>query len=89
MCNEVKGNTIAFTVPFNNGLLKNYVDSISQQFNLINVQTTTQAKTSNFAFDFNPSPDLVCDAFADLLKFYQWRHAIVFYNSETSNQYFQ
>ena len=73
---------IALTGYYNDQILS-YVEAISKEFELINIQTKP-SKNSEYSFNFYPSNDVLCNAFKDLLSYYQWKHATIFYNSETN-----
>jgi hypothetical protein len=73
---------VALTGYYNEQILS-YVEAISKEFDLINVQTKP-SKVADYSFNFYPSNDVLCNAFKDLLSYYKWKHATVFYNSETN-----
>ena len=63
--------------------LESFIESMSEQLDLIYIRTKPSS-ISNRAFNIFPSLDLVCTAFADLIILFEWKHAAIFYNLETS-----
>jgi hypothetical protein len=63
--------------------LESYIESMSRDLNLLHIQTKQRLST-RFSFNIYPSIDVVCNAFVDLIELFQWKHAAIIYNLETS-----
>jgi hypothetical protein len=63
--------------------LESYIESLCEELDLVHIQTKPST-ISRYSFNIYPSFDVICTAFADLINLFQWKHAAVFYNLETS-----
>jgi hypothetical protein len=65
--------------------LESFVESMSEQLNFILMKTKSSSSSlSRNSFDIYPSYNLICTAFSDLVNYFQWKHAAIFYNLDTS-----
>lgn len=78
---------LGFIGPYENKL-ENFIESLSQELDLIHIETQPTQQTRH-SFNMYPSLDHLCNAFADLITLFQWKHAAIFYNMETSKLLFQ
>ena len=63
--------------------LKLYVKSLSKDLELIHFDIEpTQNPT--YSYSLFPSLDIVCNAFADLIRKFEWKHVVILYDSKTS-----
>jgi hypothetical protein len=64
--------------------VQTYVSSISRELDLVYLDTGSDLQAMN-AFAIFPSVDIVCQAFANLIFFFKFKHAAILYNTKTSN----
>ena len=86
VCKETQGNLLAY-INFDSQL-ESYVESMSEQLNFIFMKTKSSLSLSRNTFDIYPSFDFICTAFSDLVNYFQWKHAAIFYNLDTSKHVF-
>lgn len=62
---------------------KLYSRSLSENLNLIHFDFEPKTEP-NYSFNLYPALDVMCQAFSDLIKKFQWKHAAIIYNSENN-----
>lgn len=82
VCKETSGNLVALVGPHEN-VLKSYVKSLCQDLELIHFDIEPTLDPS-YSFNFYPALDVLCQAFSDLIKTFEWKHTAIIYNSNTS-----
>jgi hypothetical protein len=63
--------------------LNSYVRSLTDELDLLYVDTGLVTNISN-SFSLYPSVETMCRAFGDLIEFFEWKHAAIFYNTKNS-----
>lgn len=62
---------------------KLYSRSLSENLNLVHFDIEPKSEP-NYSFNLYPALDVLCQAFSDLIKKFQWKHAAIIYNSDTN-----
>lgn len=60
-----------------------YSRSLAEQLDLIHFDVDPAIEPT-YSFNIHPAADVMCRAFADLIKKFEWRHLAIIYNSNTS-----
>lgn len=63
--------------------LKFYSRSLSENLDLIHFDIEQNSEPS-YSFNLFPALDVMCQAFSDLIKKFEWKHAAIIYNSDTN-----
>lgn len=65
------------------GSFKLYSRSLSENLDLIHFDIEQNSEPS-YSFNLFPALDVICQAFSDLIKKFEWKHAAIIYNSDTN-----
>jgi hypothetical protein len=84
ICKHTNGNMLAMIGPRNDNSLKMYVKSLCEQLDVLHFDIEPSFDRNINSFNFYPSLEVLCHAFSDLIKKFEWTHAAVIYNSRTS-----
>lgn len=60
-----------------------YSRSLAEQLDLIHFDLDAAIEPS-YSFNLYPATDVMCQAFADLIKRFEWRNLAIIYHSKTS-----
>jgi hypothetical protein len=82
VCKDTSGNILALIGP-QGATLKLYVQSLCEQLDLIHFDVEPSLEAS-YSFNLYPSVDVLCQAFVDLIKKFEWKHTAIIYDSKTS-----
>ncbi|CAF0986150.1 unnamed protein product, partial [Brachionus calyciflorus] len=82
ICKDMNGNIIALIDP-SIETLNIYSRSLCEQLDLIHIDIEPNLEPS-YSFNLYPALDVICQAFADLIKKFDWKHAAIIYNSKTN-----
>lgn len=63
--------------------LKMYSRSLAEQLDLIHFDIDAAVEPT-YSFNLHPAGDVICQAFADLIRRFEWRHLAIIYNTNTS-----
>ena len=67
--------------------VKLYVQSLCEQLDLIHFDVEPSLEAT-YSFNLYPSVDVLCQAFVDLIKKFEWKHTAIIYDSKTSKNLF-
>jgi hypothetical protein len=82
VCKDTSGNILALIGP-QEDTLKLYVKSLCEELELIHFDIDPSLEAS-YSFNLYPALDVLCHAFSELIKNFEWKHAAIIYNAKTS-----